>query len=219
MPAFWDRRGCPDRMFGTVGPVGLGGCWLGADRVREITGGQRSLRDAVGGHTLLGGNTARRRDGDRPCRFHGDACSVGGGRRRVAPADPRPDAAGRGRGQRRRVRQGSRRRSARLLLWRLRCGRRRRSAIQQCADRYSTEHSDEPLDIRIGIAAGDVTVEDDDVFGVPVVEASRHLCERQRRSDCCGRPCACAEPRSRWAHVHTDWGARAEGLARAGQRV
>lgn len=48
-------------------------------------------------------------------------------------------------------------------------------AIQQRADRHSTEHPDEPLDIRIGIAAGDVTVEDDDVFGTPVIEASR-LC-------------------------------------------
>jgi class 3 adenylate cyclase/tetratricopeptide (TPR) repeat protein len=46
-------------------------------------------------------------------------------------------------------------------------------AIQQCAERHSTENPDEPLDIRIGIAAGDVTVEDDDVFGAPVVEASR----------------------------------------------
>jgi class 3 adenylate cyclase len=48
-------------------------------------------------------------------------------------------------------------------------------AIQQCADRHSTENPDEPLDVRIGIAAGDVTVEDDDVFGTPVVEAAR-LC-------------------------------------------
>ncbi len=46
-------------------------------------------------------------------------------------------------------------------------------AIQQCTDRHSIEHPDEPLDIRIGIAAGDVTLEDDDVFGTPVVEASR----------------------------------------------
>jgi hypothetical protein len=39
----------------------------------------------------------------------------------------------------------------------------------------TTEHPDEPLDIRIGIGAGDVAVEDGDVFGTPVVEASR-LC-------------------------------------------
>jgi class 3 adenylate cyclase len=48
-------------------------------------------------------------------------------------------------------------------------------AIQQCADRHSIEYPDEPLDVRVGIAAGDVTVENDDVFGTPVVEASR-LC-------------------------------------------
>lgn len=48
-------------------------------------------------------------------------------------------------------------------------------AIQQAAHRHSRSRPDAALDVRVGIAAGDVTVEDDDVFGTPVVEASR-LC-------------------------------------------
>jgi class 3 adenylate cyclase len=48
-------------------------------------------------------------------------------------------------------------------------------AIQQRADRHSVEHPDQSLDVRIGIAAGDITLEDDDVFGTPVIEAAR-LC-------------------------------------------
>src|SRR5207253_2169994 len=48
-------------------------------------------------------------------------------------------------------------------------------AIQQAADRHSTSRTDAALDIRVAVAAGDITVEDDDIFGAAVVEASR-LC-------------------------------------------
>jgi len=52
-------------------------------------------------------------------------------------------------------------------------------AIQQAAAGHSARQPDEALDIRVGIAAGDVTVEGDDIFGTPVVEASR-LCAHAR---------------------------------------
>lgn len=48
-------------------------------------------------------------------------------------------------------------------------------AIQQVAAAHSDATEGEPLELRIGISAGDVTVEDGDCFGTPVVEASR-LC-------------------------------------------
>ncbi|HET6794112.1 MAG TPA: AAA family ATPase [Acidimicrobiales bacterium] len=48
-------------------------------------------------------------------------------------------------------------------------------AIQQSAHRQSLRSPDTPICVRIGISAGDVTFEDDDCFGAPVVEAAR-LC-------------------------------------------
>lgn len=47
--------------------------------------------------------------------------------------------------------------------------------VEQGAYAYSRSAPDEPLDIRVGLSAGDITVEDGDCFGTPVVEASR-LC-------------------------------------------
>ena len=47
-------------------------------------------------------------------------------------------------------------------------------AIQQAADRHN-RHASEPLANRIGMALGDVTEEDGDYFGAPVVQAAR-LC-------------------------------------------
>lgn len=46
--------------------------------------------------------------------------------------------------------------------------------IQQTVDRYCRENQD-TLSVRVGMSTGDVSVEDDDVFGIPVVEAAR-LC-------------------------------------------
>src|SRR5437879_3035898 len=46
--------------------------------------------------------------------------------------------------------------------------------IQQAVDGYSRRHS-ESHEVRIGVSGGDITVEDDDIFGIPVVEAAR-LC-------------------------------------------
>ena len=48
-------------------------------------------------------------------------------------------------------------------------------AIQQAIDAHVRRHPDDRLSVRIGISAGDVTLEDGDCFGTPVVEASR-LC-------------------------------------------
>ncbi len=46
-------------------------------------------------------------------------------------------------------------------------------AMQQAIDRHNRQAEGESLAIRIGISAGETTVEDDDYFGEPVVEASR----------------------------------------------
>lgn len=51
-------------------------------------------------------------------------------------------------------------------------------AVQQAVDRLS-RRAEAELAVRIGISAGDVTFEDGDCFGEPVVEASR-LCESAR---------------------------------------
>jgi class 3 adenylate cyclase/tetratricopeptide (TPR) repeat protein len=49
-------------------------------------------------------------------------------------------------------------------------------AIQQALDRHNrSASSDAPLEVRIGISAGDVTFEAEDCFGTPVIEAAR-LC-------------------------------------------
>jgi len=47
--------------------------------------------------------------------------------------------------------------------------------IQQEAHRHGRRSPDQELPIRVGLSAGDVTLEDDDCFGTPVIEASR-LC-------------------------------------------
>jgi class 3 adenylate cyclase len=46
-------------------------------------------------------------------------------------------------------------------------------AIQQAIESDNRKRGDEPLAVRIGISVGDVSVEDGDVFGLPVVEAQR----------------------------------------------
>jgi len=48
-------------------------------------------------------------------------------------------------------------------------------AIQQAVDLHAHQQPEQAFAVRVGISAGDVTVESSDVFGVPVVEASR-LC-------------------------------------------
>ncbi len=47
--------------------------------------------------------------------------------------------------------------------------------IQQAVDVHSRREPELAFDVRVGVSIGDVSTEDDDVFGVPVVEASR-LC-------------------------------------------
>jgi class 3 adenylate cyclase/tetratricopeptide (TPR) repeat protein len=48
-------------------------------------------------------------------------------------------------------------------------------AIQQAADAHTHHHPDQPLLLRVGLSAGDVTLEAGDCFGIPVIEATR-LC-------------------------------------------
>jgi len=46
-------------------------------------------------------------------------------------------------------------------------------AIQQAIDQHNRRAANERLEVRIGLSIGDVTVEGDDCFGLPVVEAQR----------------------------------------------
>jgi class 3 adenylate cyclase len=48
-------------------------------------------------------------------------------------------------------------------------------AIQQAADAHTRHHPELPLVLRVGLSAGDVTVDEGDHFGTPVIEATR-LC-------------------------------------------
>jgi class 3 adenylate cyclase len=49
-------------------------------------------------------------------------------------------------------------------------------AIQQAADLHSRRHPDQALSVRVGVSAGDITIEEDgDHVGTPVIEAAR-LC-------------------------------------------
>jgi class 3 adenylate cyclase len=48
-------------------------------------------------------------------------------------------------------------------------------AIQQAVDSHSRRHRGHAFEVRVGISAGDVSIDGCDVFGTPVVEASR-LC-------------------------------------------
>ena len=48
-------------------------------------------------------------------------------------------------------------------------------AIEQAAELHGRRQPDQAFAVRVGVSVGDVTVEGDDLFGVPVVEASR-LC-------------------------------------------
>jgi class 3 adenylate cyclase len=51
--------------------------------------------------------------------------------------------------------------------------------MQQAVDVYTRAHVDTPLSIRVGISAGDVSLEDEDCFGTPVIEASRLCADAQ----------------------------------------
>ncbi len=48
-------------------------------------------------------------------------------------------------------------------------------AVQQAVDSFGRHHPDRAFAVRVGISIGDVSAEQGDVFGVPVIEASR-LC-------------------------------------------
>src|SRR2546423_822487 len=60
--------------------------------------------------------------------------------------------------------------------------------IQQALGRHNrSSASVVPLEVRIGVSAGDVTVEEGDCFGTPVIEAAR-LCAAAAGGDRPGRP-------------------------------
>ena len=79
--------------------------------------------------------------------------------------------------------------------------------IQQSAYAYSRSHPERPLDIRIGISAGDVTIEEGDCFGTPVVEASR-LCAAATGSQILAAEVVRMLARGRGGHVFTSGGER-----------
>ena len=57
-------------------------------------------------------------------------------------------------------------------------------AIQQALDRHNrSDASAVPLEVRIGISAGDVAFEEADCFGTPVIEAARLVCRRRGWTD------------------------------------
>ena len=80
-------------------------------------------------------------------------------------------------------------------------------AIQQAAYAHNREVPDEPLDIRIGLSAGDVSVEDGDCFGTPVVEASR-LCAVALGAQILAADLVRLLARGRGGHVFTAAGER-----------
>ena len=89
-------------------------------------------------------------------------------------------------------------------------------AIQQAAYAHNREAPDEPLDIRIGLSAGDVSVEDGDCFGTPVVEASRLCAVATGAQILAAELVRLLSAGPRRPCLHRFWRARTEGLARAG---
>lgn len=80
-------------------------------------------------------------------------------------------------------------------------------AMERAAYAYSRAHPDRPLEIRIGISAGDITMEEDDCFGTPVVEASR-LCAVAGGGQILAAELVRMLARGRGGHVFTSGGER-----------
>ncbi len=80
-------------------------------------------------------------------------------------------------------------------------------AIQQGAYAHTRSTPDASLDIRIGISAGDVTLEDNDCFGTPVVEAAR-LCAAAIGGQILAADLVRALARGRGGHSFTSGGER-----------
>jgi class 3 adenylate cyclase len=79
-------------------------------------------------------------------------------------------------------------------------------AVQQAADFNSRRHPDQPLVLRVGLSAGDVTVEDDgDRVGTPVIEAAR-LCAAARGGQILAADLVRALTRGRGGHRFTGGG-------------
>ncbi len=76
-------------------------------------------------------------------------------------------------------------------------------AIQQAADVHTRRHPEQSLVVRVGLSAGDVTVEDDgDHVGTPVIEASR-LCAAARGGQILAADIVRALTRGRGGHTFT----------------
>lgn len=80
-------------------------------------------------------------------------------------------------------------------------------AIQQAAYAHNLRAPDAPLDIRIGLSSGDVSVENDDCFGTPVIEAAR-LCAVALGGNILAADVVRALARGRGSHVFTAAGDR-----------
>ena len=80
-------------------------------------------------------------------------------------------------------------------------------AIRQAAYAHNREAPNEPLDIRVGLSAGDVSIEEADCFGTPVVEASR-LCAVALGGQILAAELVRMLARGRGSHVFTAAGER-----------
>jgi len=80
-------------------------------------------------------------------------------------------------------------------------------SIQQSAYAHNHEAPDQSLDVRIGLSAGDVSVEAGDCFGTPVVEASR-LCASAAGGQILAADIVRALARGRGGHVFRASGER-----------
>jgi class 3 adenylate cyclase len=79
-------------------------------------------------------------------------------------------------------------------------------AVQQAADSHTRRHPDQALVIRVGLSAGDVTVEEDgDRVGTPVIEAAR-LCATARGGQILAADLVRALIRGRGGHEFTSVG-------------
>jgi class 3 adenylate cyclase/tetratricopeptide (TPR) repeat protein len=80
-------------------------------------------------------------------------------------------------------------------------------SVQQVAYAHTRATPEQPFEIRIGLSAGDVSLEDDDCFGTPVIEASR-LCGVAVGGQILAAEVVRHLARGRGGHVFTAAGAR-----------
>ena len=93
-------------------------------------------------------------------------------------------------------------------------------AIQQALDRHNRSgSSDVPLEVRIGVSAGDVAFEEADCFGTPVIEAARLCAAAGGGTILVTDVVRVLAGIGRWPSAHAGGCSGAEGLAGAGARL